>query len=395
MAALPQIVLKKGKAKPVEARHPWIFAASVGKVRGDPRPGDLVEVCDPAGTFVGTGYYNPRSQIVVRILSWDQAEEITPGFVKRRLAQAMALRDRIGIPARTDAYRLVHSEGDGLPGLVVDRYGDWLAVQVSTAGMDKQAEAILEGLEEICAPKGIYGRPDSHACELEGIAPRAGLLRGEAPPPEIIVREDGIRFAVDLVNGQKTGFYCDQRDNRRRVGELATGRRVLDAFSYSGGFALHAAKGGARQVIAFESAAEALALAGRNRQLNDATVTLLQGEVFWELQNLVHRGEKFGIVVLDPPKFVRDRDGLGKGLDGYRTINTLGAMLTEPGGILVTCSCSGLVTEDLFTEVLLQASMEAGREIQVLERRGQPPDHPVALGCPEGRYLKCLVCAVA
>jgi 23S rRNA (cytosine1962-C5)-methyltransferase len=391
-----QIILKKGKSAPIEARHPWVFAASIGKVRGDPKPGDAVEVLDPTGGFLGHGYYNPRSKIAVRILSWEPDQELTSRFFRRRIAQAAGMRERIGVTDRTNAYRVVHSEGDGLAGLVVDRYGDYLVVQIATAGMAAQKEVVLDALEEVFSPKGIIGRPDGYMCELEGIKPIAGVLRGAAPArgEDLIIEEDGGKFVVDLIDGQKTGFFCDQRDARQFVGELAPGRRVLDCFCYTGAFAIQAARGGAQEVIAFETSGEALQLAGRNRQLNGARIVVLQGEVFWELQNLVHRGEKFGLIVLDPPKFVRDRDGMQKGLDGYRALNTLGMLLTEPGGILVTSSCSGLVDQDMFEDVLNAAAIEANREIQVIRRIGQAADHPVMPSCPESRYLKTNVCIV-
>ena len=249
-------------------------------------------------------------------------------------------------------------------------------------------------MEEMFSPAGILGRPDQYMCELEGIQPRTGVLRGSKPGEELIVREDGCQFTVDLLEGQKTGFYCDQRDARSRVGDLASGKRVLDCFAYSGAFSVHAARGGADQVIAFESSPEALVLAGRNRQLNDVDIVMLQGEVFWELQNLVHRGEKFGIVVLDPPKFVRDRESMQKGLDGYRALNTLGLLLCEPGGLLVTSTCSGLVDQETFEDVLVHAGIEANRELQVVERLGQGADHPVNPSCPESRYLTTNICVV-
>ncbi|MCI0340681.1 MAG: class I SAM-dependent rRNA methyltransferase [Planctomycetales bacterium] len=389
------VVLRKGKVKPAWLRHPWVYAASVAKIRGDPKPGDLVEVEDPNGEFIGRGYYNPRSTIAVRLLTWQPEEEVDSRFFRRRIAQASALRQSLSIPKGTSAFRLVHSEGDGLPGLVVDRYADHLVVQLSALGMDRQADAILDALEEVFSPAGIYGRPDAHACELEGIPGRAGVLRGKPPPEEVLVEEHGLKFAVDVVAGQKTGFFCDQRENRARVGELAAKRRVMDCFAYTGAFALHAARGGAREVFAFESSPEALKLAGRNRELNGTpNITILQGEVFWELQNLVNRGERFDLLVLDPPKFVRDRDTLEKGVQGYKVLNTLGIALLTEGGLLVTCSCSGLVDEETFERTLMGAAIEAGREIQVVERRSQPGDHPVVPACPESRYLKCYVCLV-
>lgn len=391
---MAQIILKKGKSAPIEARHPWVFAGSVGKVRGDPRPGSIVEVTDAAGGFLGCGFYNPRSQITVRILSWEPDQELGPQWFGEKLAHAAAMRDRLGVTAASDAYRVVHSEGDGLPGLVVDRYGDYLVVQFASAGMDERADVVLDALEAIYSPAGIIGRPDEYMCELEAITPRGGVLRGAAPSGELVVREHACRFAVDLVEGQKTGFYCDQRDARRRVSELTNDQRVLDCFSYTGAFAVHAAKGGANEVVAFESSPEALALAGRNVLLNDVKPVMLQGEVFWELQNLVHRGEKFGVVILDPPKFVRDRDTMQKGLDGYRALNTLGMLLTQSGGLLVTSSCSGLVDQSAFEDILVHAAIEANRELQVTQRLGQSSDHPVQPNCPESRYLKTCICVV-
>ncbi|MHC4601437.1 MAG: class I SAM-dependent rRNA methyltransferase [Planctomycetota bacterium] len=389
--------IRKGRAKPLWSRHPWVFSGAIQKTRGSFEQGDIVDVEDVSGRFIGRGYINQKSNITVRILTWNRDEQIGYRFFRQKILRAAELRKNLGFPDRGDGYRLVHSEGDGLPGLIVDRYCDRLVVQVGTLGLKRYRDDILDALEDILEPKGILGRTDPHFAELEGFEAEDGLLRGESPDGPVVIQENGMRFAVDLLEGQKTGFYFDQRENRLRVSEFSRGKRVLDCFTYSGAFALYCAlRGEARQTFGIESSAPALEMAERNLDLNDnPNVVILQGEVFWELQNLVNRGEIFDIVVTDPPKFVHTWDGLDKGLQAYKVLNTMAMLILDEGGLLVACSCSGIVEEEVFERLLMDCAVEAKRDLTIIERRSQAVDHPVSPACPESRYLKCYLCMVS
>ncbi len=388
--------IKKGRAKPLWSRHPWVFSGAIHRTRGHVKPGDLVEVEDISGRFIGRGHVNPNANIAVRLLTWNQTEQIGYRFFRQKIIKAMEARRSLGFPAVSDAYRLVHGEGDGLPGLLVDRFGDHLVVQVTSVGMNGSLGDILDALEDILEPKGILGRADPILAEQEGFEPEEGVLRGSGPEGPVIIRENGLSFAADLTGGQKTGFYLDQRDNRLRISELAEDKRVLDCFTYTGAFALYASvKGRARQTFGIESSAPALKLAEKNLELNgNPEVVILQGEVFWELQNLVNRGEIFDLVITDPPTFVLTWEGLEKGLQAYKVLNTLSMMLVEEAGFLVTSSSSGIVEEEVFERLLMDAAVEAKRDLRIVERRSQALDHPVNPACPESRYLKCYVCLV-
>jgi len=388
--------IKKGRAKPLWSRHPWVFSGAIHRTKGNFEPGDLVDVEDISGRFIGRGYINPNSNIMVRILTWDQDEQIGYRFFRQKLLRSVEVRRNLGFPGQATGYRLVYSEGDGLPGLIVDRYGDYLSVQLTTLGMHRYRDDILDALEDIIEPRGIVGRTDPHFAELEGFDVEDGLLRGEAPPSPYVIEENGIKYAVDILGGQKTGFYFDQRENRKRVAEFAKDKRVLDCFTYTGAFALTASiLGGARQTYGVESSAPALEMAEHNLELNgNPNVVILQGEVFWEIQNLVNRGEIFDIVITDPPKFVHSWEGLEKGLQAYKVLNTMAMLLLDEGALLVACSCSGIVEEEVFERLLMDCAVEAKRDLRILERRSQAVDHPVSPACPESRYLKCYICMV-
>jgi 23S rRNA (cytosine1962-C5)-methyltransferase len=388
--------IKKGRAKPLWSRHPWVFSGAIQKTRGSCEPGDLVDVEDVSGRFIGRGYINPKSNIAVRILTWNQDEQIGYRFFRQKILKAVEVRRNLGFPELANGYRLVHSEGDGLPGLIVDRYGDFLAVQVGTMGIRRYREDILDALEDILEPKGIVGRTDPYFAELEGFEVEDGLLRGSLSENPVVIEENGLKFSVDLLGGQKTGFYFDQRENRRRTAMFAKRKRVLDCFTYSGAFAMYCAvRGEARQTYGIESSAPALEIAEQNLELNDnPDIVILQGEVFWELQNLVNRGEIFDIVITDPPKFVHTWEGLDKGLQAYKVLNTMAMLVLDEGGLLVACSCSGIVEEEIFERLLMDCAVEAKRDLRIIERRSQGVDHPVSPACPESRYLKCYLCLV-
>jgi len=390
------VTLKRGRAKPFFYGHPWVFSGSVERVDGQPADGDLVAVLDHNGNFIAKGFYNGRSQIRARLVTWNADEDIDGAFFERRLRAAVALReDVLRLPAETDAYRLVYSEGDGLPGLIIDRYADWLIVQVLSIGFARRKDELVAALARVCPGKSIFERSDTDVYDKEGIEPYVGVLTGAEPPPLIPVTLHGVRLVADVRRGQKTGLFLDQRENYRAILPYARGKRVLDCFAYTGAFALFAKTlGGAKSVLAIELSDDALKLAFKNAAANEATIQFCQGDVFGELRRLRAEEQRFGMIILDPPKFARSAADVDNALRGYKDINLVAMQLLESGGILVTCSCSQHVDDMLFESTLNDAANDVGREVQVLERRSQSPDHPVAVSCPESRYLKCLLCRV-
>ena len=391
------VSLKRGRAKPFFYGHPWVFSGSVARFEGTPADGELVTVVDDRGNFVAKGFYNGRSQIRVRLATWNPDEAVDAAYFERRLRLAVQLRENtLGLPAHTDAYRLVYSEGDGLPGLIVDRYADWLVVQILSFGFATRKADIVAALQSVCPGRHVFERSDSDVAEKEGIEPAVGPLAGPEPPELVPVTIHGIRLLVDLRHGQKTGLFLDQRDNWRAVVPYAEGRRVLDCFAYTGAFALFASVlGKAASVLAVEMSESALALARRNAELNGAgNIEFCQGNVFGEMRRLRAEEQTFGLIILDPPKFARSTGDIESALRGYKDINLIAMQLLEPGGILVTCSCSQHVDDAMFVGMLNEAAFDTSREVQVIERRSQAPDHPVSVTCPESRYLKCYLCRV-
>ncbi|MCX6027289.1 MAG: class I SAM-dependent methyltransferase [Chloroflexi bacterium] len=393
------VLLKPGREKSVRQHHPWIFSGAIGDVRGDPSAGETVEVLAFDGTWLARGAYSPASQIRVRLWTWSHEEEIDSGFFEQRLARAVGARS--GLAAATDAMRLVHAENDGLPGLILDRYGAWLVVQSLSAGAERWLEVIVPEATRLPGVRGVYERSDAKVREKEGLPLRVGLRAGEEPPQELIVREGEWRFAVDVRGGHKTGFYLDQRDNRRAVhdlaGRLARGGRVLNAFAYSGSFGVAALAGGAGEVVNVDSSGEALRLARRNYALNALATpdaSFVEEDVFRFLRQMRDDGQMFDMVILDPPKFAQSAADVMRATRAYKDINWLAFRLVRPGGCVVSFSCSGLVSADLFQKVLFGAAEDAGRQAMIIERLAQPEDHPVRLSFPEGAYLKGLVCRV-
>jgi 23S rRNA (cytosine1962-C5)-methyltransferase len=389
---LPRVVLQPRRARPFYGRHPWVYAGAVAAVEGDPADGGEVDLVSHADHFVARGLYNGRSKIRVRLYSWDPDVCLDRAFFAGRLDSAVRLRDALGLNVPRGACRLVFSEGDGLSGCTVDRYDSWLVLQFTALGLAQRREMLAELLVERLRPAGVYLRTERGIGRLEGLELQDGLLWGEAPAGPVAIEEEGVRFLVNVAEGQKTGFYLDQRDNRRAVARLAGGRRVLDAFCYTGGFGLHAARAGAESVLGVDQSGPALELARENARLNGLDkVSFVRGEVFAKLEELARQGEKFGLVVLDPPKFARTRQAVDEALRGYRRLQTLALRLLGPDGFLVTCCCSGLITADMLEGLLGQVAAEEGREVQVLQVRGPSPDHPVSAHCLESHYLKCLV----
>ena len=393
------VTLQPGKDKPVRRRHPWIFSGAIRSASPDASPGEVVDVLDSEGEWLARGYYNPRSQIVVRLLTWDRGEPVDRAFWSRRLAASAGARAGFGVGGPTTAYREVYAESDGLPGLVVDRYGDWLTVQFLTLGVEMRRDLLLELLVEVFEPHGVVERSDADGRRHEGLALRSGLAWGEAPPQDFEILEHGHRFPVDLLGGQKTGYYLDQRENRRIVSKYGAGRRVLNAFSYTGSFGIYALAGGAAHVTNVDASFEALAGAEAAMRLNgfdpDGQGEAIAGDVFQVLRSFRDEGRRFDLVILDPPKFARSKAEVAGAARGYKDINLLGLGLLAPGGMLATFSCSGVVTPDLFQKIVFGASVDAGRDAQIISKLGQGPDHPILLSFPEAEYLKGLLCRVA
>lgn len=394
---LPRVVLQPRRARPFYGRHPWVYPGAISAVAGDPADGAEVDLVSHTGNFVARGLYNAQSKIRVRLYSWTAERPLDEAFFRDRLAAAMRLRrDILKLDGPGQACRLVFSEGDGLSGCTVDRYDRWLVVQFTSLALAQRREMLARALAELTGCEGIYLRTERGIGKLEGLEMQDGPLWGNVPTAPVVVEEDGLRFQVNLAEGQKTGFYLDQRDNRQAVARLAIGRRMLDAFCYTGGFGLHAARAGAAEVIGVDVSEPALELARGNVHLNQLNgVSFVRADVFQHLDSLAAAGEKFGVVVLDPPKFARARHAIEEALQGYRRLQSLALRLLEPDGILVTCCCSGLITVDLLEDLLAQLSATTGRDIQILQRRGQAADHPVAASCLESNYLKCLICRVA
>jgi len=394
---MARIILQPRKARPFFHRHPWVFAGAIARLEGQVADGDPVAVYSHTGQFIAHGLYNSRSKIRVRLYSWEEAVPLDPAFFRQRLAQAVRLRRALSYgEAPEGGCRLVFSEADFLSGLVVDRYGPWLVMQLSALGLAQRRDWLVEALRELVPMRGLYLRAEKGIGALEGIDLAEGVLWGEPPPENVTIVEDGLRFAVDIAAGQKTGFYLDQRENRRRVGELCRGQRVLDAFCYSGGFALHAARQGAAAVLGIDGSEAAIRLAQRNAALNglEATVRWECADVFDRLTELVRAGERFDVVILDPPKFAHRRQAVPEALRGYHRLYRLALRLLGPEGLLVCCCCTGVILQEELEQLLLETAVAARRDVHILERRGPAPDHPIAMTCPETAYLKCLICRV-
>ena len=392
---LAQLTLKQGREKSLLRRHPWIFSGAIERVEGSPHAGEALAVRSHRGEFLAWAAYSPHSQIRARVWSWDEQQPVAEALLRNRLEQALALRRTLYPEAR--AVRLVNAESDGLPGLVVDRYADTLVMQASSAGAAHWREAVAALLAELVPGCRVFERSDADVMELEGLPQRVGVLRGDAPPEPVVIEEHGLRIGVSIAGGHKTGFYLDQRENRLLLRQLAQGRDVLDCFCYTGGFALNALAGGARRVSAVDASAEALEAGRRNLALNDLPVEGVEwigADVFQLLRKLRDQRRQFDVIVLDPPKFAPTAAFAERAARGYKDINLLAFKLLRPGGVLLTFSCSGGVSRDLFQKIVAGAASDAGVDAQVLRWLSAAPDHPVGLAFPEGEYLKGLLCRV-
>ena len=393
--SVPRVELLPRKARPFYARHPWVYAGAIASLHGQPADGDEVDLVAHTGNWIARGLYNSQSKIRVRLYNWTPDQPLDRAFFRDRLQSAITLRRQLGLLEPGTACRLVFSEGDGLSGLVVDRYDRWLVLQFTALGLAQRRDLLADLLDELLQPVGQFLRTERGIGQLEGLPLQDGPLRGSPPDAPIEINEHGLRFRVHLTEGQKTGFYLDQRDNRQMVAPLAVGRRVLDAFCYSGGFALHAARAGAAEVVGVDSSEAALTLAHDNARINGlSNVYFVRADVFADLDARVRRGEQFGLIILDPPKFARRKDAVEEALRGYRRLHTLALRLLEPEGYLVSCCCTGLIDLSMLEQLLAQVAAESRREVQLLARRGPSPDHPVSIACPESHYLKCLLTRV-
>ncbi len=384
--------LKKGKEKPLLARHHWVFSGAIARVEEGIEGGEMVTVEDYSGRRLGCGYYNSRSQIRVRMLSFGD-EEPDSAHLRRLISESLERRKENPLLRGTNALRLIHAEGDALPGLVVDDYNGHLVLQVLTLGMDRLRDRVVEILKELRDPKSLYERSDGPGREVEGLPERTGVLYGSVPE-EIEIEEAGCLFSVDVRRGQKTGFFLDQRDNRHLIGSLAGGRRVLNLFSYTGGFTVAAARGGARGVMSVDASADALARARKNSKINGLAdrfaenLEYCQADVFDYLRNEKIEAD---LIILDPPAFAKSRGSVERACGGYKDINRLALAGCPRGSFLLTCSCSRFVDGDLFQKVVFAAALDAGRRAFLVRRTFQPADHPVNLYHPEGEYLKALL----
>jgi 23S rRNA (cytosine1962-C5)-methyltransferase len=394
---MAQLILLPGKERSAMKHHPWLFAGSVGRLEGRARPGDTVEVLADNLKPLGRAAYSPRSQIRARFWTFDADESVDDAFFKRRITAAVESRQALPELRGQQGLRLIHAESDGLPGIVADQYGDTVVVQLTSAGADKWRSAIVAALVKATGCARIYERSDSDVRGLEGLEPTTGWLYGE-PGSDLAIDENGVRLAVDVVGGHKTGFYLDQRDNRAWLRSVAAGKDILNCFCYTGGFSLQALAGGAQSVLSIDSSGPALAQAAANLALNPQLpadrAEWLEADVFQALRDFRKAGKTFDLIVLDPPKFAPSAAHADRAARAYKDINLLGFRLLRPGGLLMTYSCSGGVGLELFQKIVAGAALDAGRAARIVRRLSGTADHPVALNFPEGEYLKGLLVQV-
>ena len=388
---MAKAVLRKTRESRVRSGHPWVFASDIERVEGNFEPGDVVDVVSSHNTYLGRAFYNPKSQISLRMLTTHD-EPVDEAFFRRRVQEAWDYRNQFCDPA---SCRLIFSESDFLPGLIVDKFGDYLVVQSLCLGIEKWKQSIVRDLAEIVHPKGIWERSDVPVRRLEGLEQTTGLLYGEVPD-SIDMVENGLRFVVDVKNGQKTGFFLDQKENRAAIAPLCKGARVLDCFCHNGSFSLHAAKYGAKSVLGVDISEEALEVARLNAENNGLSdvVTFEAHNCFDHLRELTDAHEQFDVVILDPSAFTKTRAAVESALRGYKEINLRGMKLVRKGGFLVTCSCSQHVSPEQFRDMINQAARDSKTKLRLVENRTQGHDHPILPASPETQYLKCMILQV-
>jgi len=393
MRTFPRIILKRGKEKPILRGHPWVFSGAVAKVEGEVSPGGVGEVYSAEGRFLGRGHLNPYSQIILRLLT-QKKEDLGIDFFRERLSRAASLRE-IWLKGKSHAYRMVNGEGDFLPGLIVDRYNKTLIVQFLTAGMERLKGLLTDLLINDFLPQSIYERSDVATRREEGLPEASGLLYGKEVPDRIEIEEYDCHFRVDVKRGQKTGFYLDQRENRLILQGLSHGKKILDCFSYTGAFSVHAGLGGAREATLIDTSEEALDRAKEHFHLNHLEKIphqLIRGDAFKVMRDLE---DEYDIVILDPPPFAKKKGHIQSASRGYKDLNLQAFHLLKKEGLLFTFSCSHHMSWDLFQKIVFAAAVDAGKRVQMLSRRGHPVDHPTDLYHPEGEYLKGLICRVS
>ncbi|MEI6208850.1 MAG: class I SAM-dependent rRNA methyltransferase [Desulfuromonadales bacterium] len=387
---MTKITLNKNEERRIRSGHPWVFSNEIRETSGERSAGVGAELFDAAGGFIGVGHYNPHSLIAFRLLSRQREDIDSVTFQEQRISSALEYR-RNRFPG-LNTFRAVHGESDFLPGLVVDRYGDYLSLQLLSAGMDSRREQIVEALRRVFSPTGILARNDVNVRKLEGLDEKVELLWGEIPET-VMMEENGLHFSVNLSEGQKTGSFLDQKQNHLLLRDVCAGKSVLDCFCYTGGWGIHAASFGARSVVGIDISARAVEQAGRNAQLNGVAdrIRYEECDAFERLRSLHQEGRRFGVIVMDPPAFVKSRKNIAEATKGYLTINRRALELLEPGGCLITCSCSYHMGREAFRDVLTQAARLARREVRLTKSGSQSVDHPVLLSFPESEYLKCFV----
>ena len=388
---MPDIIIKQGREKSILRRHPWIFSSAVSEVRGFPSNGETIDVVSSRGKFLARASYNSTSNILGRIWTWDPNEQVDHYFFERRLRLAFDYRRKLGNLISSNAIRLFHGESDGLPGLIVDQYNDGVVVQFLATGVHYWRDSIIEVIKNLTNAKWLYERSDADVRKLEGLPSQSGLIYGKQFENPITIVENGLKFWVDIIKGHKTGFYLDQRDNRLQARQITNNLAVLDCFSYSGGFTVNCLSGKAKNITLVESSNSAIGLARKNISLNGFSmdnVNLVEKDVFNYLRELRDRDEHFDLIILDPPKFAPTISQAERAARGYKDINLLALKILNAGGYLLTFSCSGGVSENLFQKILAGAALDAGSKALIVERLHQACDHPVALNFPEGAYLK-------
>ncbi|WP_182073980.1 MULTISPECIES: 23S rRNA (cytosine(1962)-C(5))-methyltransferase RlmI [unclassified Serratia (in: enterobacteria)] len=392
-----RLFLAKGREKSLLRRHPWVFSGAVQRVEGKALSGETIDILDSQGKWLARGAYSPESQIRARVWTFQQDEEINIDFFIRRLQQAQSWRDWVAQRDGLDGYRLIAGESDGLPGITIDRFQNFLVLQLLSAGAEYQRPALLSALQHCYPECSIYDRSDVAVRKKEGLLLAQGPVLGDLPPELLPITEHGMKLLVDIQQGHKTGFYLDQRDSRLAARNYSAGRRVLNCFSYTGAFAVSALMGGCAQVISVDTSQAALDIARQNVELNKLDLNkaeFVRDDVFQLLRNYRPQGEKFDLIIMDPPKFVENKNQLASACRGYKDINMLALQLLNPGGILLSFSCSGLMPTDLFQKILADAAVDAGRDVQFIEQFRQAADHPVIATYPEGLYLKGFACRV-
>jgi 23S rRNA (cytosine1962-C5)-methyltransferase len=390
------VVLKKDKEKAVLHKHPWVFSGAIDRVKGKPANGDIVRLVNIKGDFMAYGFYNDQSRVALRLLEWDENVQVDEQWFRNKVATAVNSRGNV-LNETTNTCRLIFSESDYLPGLIVDKYADHLAVQILTSGIENVMPVIIDELQRLLKPASIFDKSDASSRSHEGLETDNTVLAGSQPPESVEVKENNIIYNINIAEGQKSGFYCDQRDNRRILASYTKDKKMLDCFCYTGGFTLNSLHSGASAVTSVDSSALAIETLKENILLNklDATKhTAIQSDVNKQLRVFREEGEMFDVIVLDPPKYAPSRSALVRASRAYKDLNRLAMLLLNSGGLLATYSCSGAMDMESFKQVIAWAALDAGKQVQFIYQFCQPEDHPVRASFPEGEYLKGLLCRV-